>query len=104
MTSRYRLTKRARDDLKAIYIYGREKFGRVDAANYVASIKVALELIADQPRIGTVQTEIKPEVRMYPHGSHIILYCVVSGSITILRIMSGKAAWQRLLSGWEPRV
>ena len=61
---RYRLTRKAAQDIRAIYRQGAELFGARQAELYHQSLKSTLELIGNNPRLARLRTEINPPVRM----------------------------------------
>ena len=85
----YRLSRKARADLKKIYIYTSETFGRRQADGYLDSIEQKLELLAEQPGIGRQRPEIDERTRSFPHESHTIYYDIRGPDLLILRVLHG---------------
>lgn len=92
---RYCLTRKAAQDIRAIYRRGTELFGLRQAALYHQSLETTFRLIANNPRLARLRTEINPPVRVHPHGSHLIVYLEQSdGSILIVRVHHGRENWR----------
>lgn len=91
---RVRYTRAAQADLKAIYLHGDRTFGRRVAEAYAAGLRGAVQLIADYPLAGPLQTVIEPPVRARVFGAHIILYTVDETGVLILRFRHAQEDWQ----------
>lgn len=87
--SGYRLSAKASADLRAIYLYGEEQFGRAQAVTYARDIEAKLTLMAGRPDIGRARPDIDPLTRSFPHESHIIYYETRQDGIFVLRILHG---------------
>lgn len=83
----YRLSRKARADLKSIYVYTEERFGRDQAEAYAQGIETKLHLLAERPDIGRHRTEIGGRTCSFPHESHVIYYEAEDGIVLILRIL-----------------
>jgi toxin ParE1/3/4 len=93
--ARYRLTRKAAQDVRAIYRRGGELFGDRQAELYHRSLETTFELIADNPRLARLRDEIRPPVRVHPHGAHLIVYLVdKSGDVLIIRVYHGRENWR----------
>jgi toxin ParE1/3/4 len=89
----YRLSRRARDDLVAIYVASAEAFGVAQAERYHAEIERAFDYLAPFPRVARERHEIDPPVRIHPHKSHLIVYAIIEADILILRVRHGHEGW-----------
>lgn len=69
-------TRQADDDLIAIYVYGYEQFGTVQAETYHAELVDTFQLLAEAPLICPERREFVPPVRIHHHGRHLIIYTV----------------------------
>lgn len=93
--SQYRLTRKAAQDIRAIYRQGTELFGSRQAELYHQSLQATFELIAHNPRLARLRSEINPPVRVHPHGAHLIVYLEQSdGSVVIVRVHHGRENWR----------
>lgn len=66
---------------------------------YLDSMMGAIERIPDWPLAARERDEVRPPVRLLPHGSHHIFYDIVEDKeeIQILRVMHRNADWITLL-------
>lgn len=93
--ARYRLTRKAAQDIRGIYRRSAELFGARQAELYHHSLKTTFELIAENPRLAHLRDEINPPVRVHPHGSHLIVYLEQPDrSVLIVRLYHGRENWR----------
>lgn len=72
--TKYQLSNAAKEDLKAIRKYGRKEHGLARSSVYIAELISTLDIIADNPELGRLRTELDPPVRVHPHGAHVLIY------------------------------
>jgi len=90
----FRLTRKAEEDIYHVYEEGLRLFGFAQAEKYLDQIEAHFELLADRPRIGPERFELKPPVRIYPTGSHILIYQIEDNDdVLIIRIRHQKEDW-----------
>ncbi len=77
--ARYRLTPAAQVDLELIWDYTFENFGSNQALIYTDGIDSACRL----PLINRPRPEYNPEVRIYPHAEHLLVYVLNDGVVEI---------------------
>lgn len=87
----YSLTRRARDDLFDIFVYGYDRFGEQQAEIYAADLEHVFELLVANPQMGREAKSIGPSVRRHEHASHIILYEEAPPGILILAIVHSRS-------------
>ncbi|XWN32723.1 MAG: type II toxin-antitoxin system RelE/ParE family toxin [Devosia sp.] len=91
---RYRLTRKAAEDVLRIYQQGIEMFGADQAARYHGRMKRTLETLARNSEIARPREELSPPARVHPCGSHIIVYTSEEGdNILVLRVRHGREDW-----------
>lgn len=91
----YRLTRKAAEDIIAIYQDGIRLFGAVQAEKYHSAMEKAFQLLSENPELAREREEITPPVRVHPHGTHLIVYIVErNGDILIVRVRHGREDWQ----------
>ncbi|RDJ21663.1 type II toxin-antitoxin system RelE/ParE family toxin [Bosea caraganae] len=93
--SSFSTTARADDDLLDIYLFGIERFGRLQAARYLADMHHVFTLLGENPRMGREADRIAPGVRRHEHGAHVIFYEEAGSGALILAIVH-KAGVERL--------
>lgn len=85
--ARFRLTPAAQLDVELIWEYTLENFGANQAVIYIDGIDSACKLLAAAPLINRPRQEYKPEIRIYPHAEHLLLYIINDGVVEIIRIL-----------------
>lgn len=89
----YRISDAAYEDYLALYAEGVARFGATQAMSYSDSLEHTFELIAENPGLARLRTELKPAVRVHPHGSHMIIYEEMDDLVIILRIRHARENW-----------
>jgi toxin ParE1/3/4 len=90
----YSLSKKAEEDIIAIYLEGASQFGTRQADHYHQKLEEAFRFLADNPEAARQRTELNPPVRFHPFKSHIILYTAnEKGEVFIVRIRHGHEDW-----------
>lgn len=74
MTQRYKITKPAADDLKAIWRYTFDRHGEDQADKYLTALKAGCRKIADNPEGWRSLTLAGHDVRLYHCEHHYIVY------------------------------
>lgn len=89
-----RISAAAEADLIDIYVVGVRDFGFAQAESYQDRLDDAIQIIADNPKIARLRSEIDPPVRVHPVGSHMVVYHVEDGCpARILRIRHHREDW-----------
>lgn len=89
----YALSVLAEEDLIRIYIRGATDFGREQASRYHQKLYQTFAFLAHTPQAGPERLELRPAVRIYPVGSHIVIYTIRPHDIYILRVRHGHEDW-----------
>jgi len=90
----YRLTRKAAEDISAIFSEGARRFGLGQAESYHLGLAGIFLLISDNPELARNRLEISPPVRVYPYGSHLIIYFVEENrDVLIVRVRHGHEDW-----------
>jgi toxin ParE1/3/4 len=77
----------AEADLVEIWDYSVEKFGADVAEAYLKGFYDSFGKLKRHPKLGEAVVRIRPEMRCLVHRSHRIFYRLLSGGISIERIM-----------------
>lgn len=89
-----RYSRAAEADLFEIYRYGLEHFGRYQVEAYRKMLDRSLRLIAANPFLARLRTEIVPPVRLHRSGAHVVVYSVdENADVLILRVRHGREDW-----------
>lgn len=87
MVLMYRLSEAAASDIDDILEQSVQDFGTSQTATYFNSLKHCLELLANNPAMGTAIDDIRAGYRCFQHESHIIFYTIEHTDIFIVRIL-----------------
>lgn len=85
-SNRYRVTPRARDDLKNIARYTGQTWGKVQRNTYLKTIEKRFQWLAENPLLGKHRSDICEGYFSFPEGQHVIFYLVGDGVIDIIGI------------------
>jgi toxin ParE1/3/4 len=85
-----RLTRAAREDLKAIGRYTQRTWGRRQRTAYLTQLDRRFHALAEMPSLGRSCDDIRPGYRKDTEGAHVIFYREVDGGIEIVRILHGR--------------
>lgn len=77
----------AEQDLIDIWLYTWQEWGEKQADAYLDKLEKAMELLAEQPKIGNLRKEFTPPVRLFFHGHHFIVYQIIEGGISVIRVL-----------------
>jgi toxin ParE1/3/4 len=83
----YRLTQRAKADIKEIYRYTVDNFGAVQAGLYLGGLEYTFDLLTGNPRLGLL---FAGEIRRYIYKQHYVFYRLEGETIVILQIRHTK--------------
>ena len=82
------LTKKAKDDLKAIGRYTQDTWGHKQRNRYLALLDAAFSDLTVHPLMGRDCSDIRPGYRKYGIGKHLVFYRQIeSEEIEIVRIL-----------------
>lgn len=70
----FKLSRKAKADLKSIAIYTERKWGQDQRNHYILQFDQCFHLLGENSNLGQTCDEISPGYRQYPQGSHIIFY------------------------------
>lgn len=93
--SRYVLSPKAQDDLSDIWNFTEERWGPEQADKYLRVLQRAMEVVADDPRKGRTWDEVREGYRMYPAGSHMLIYRAAEIGIDVVRVLHGRMDFER---------
>ena len=70
----FRITPRARDDLKSIGRYTLQRWGKEQRNSYLRALDRRCTWLAEHPLSGKHRPDIAPGYYGYPQGRHVIFY------------------------------
>lgn len=83
----WRYTIRADKDLDSILDFTYDNWGEAKAASYNLDIRAAVEMLCRYPEAGHTHPSLKPGIRLWGVGSHLIAYRVRGGTLIVLRLL-----------------
>lgn len=91
---RYTLSRKAEEDIIAIFVQGVTRFGMQQAERYHDLLEKTFQFLAENPEAARERVEITPPVRIHPIESHIVIYTIdENNEIFIVRIRHGRENW-----------
>lgn len=84
---RYELTPLARFDMREIWTYTNQQWGRRMADRYIRDLTASLEAIARDPYLGVATDWIEENCRKQVFQSHVIFYVPTDRGIVVARIL-----------------
>lgn len=94
----YRTTEAADRDIAGLYADGEAQFGTPQAERYQDGLFDLFDLLADNPRLARERPEFTPPARIHPYGAHLVVYTIDDAGILIVRVLPGRADWERWLA------
>lgn len=86
----YRLSQAAEQALEEIFVFTYDTFGAAQADAYHEAFHRTFGLLADFPFMGSSADELKPSLRRFPQGKHMIFYTPTGEkSVLIERVLHG---------------
>lgn len=91
-----RFTRLAESDLDGILDFIAES-APVTAQQFVAGLRERCSLIATQPEIGRLHSELPGALRSFPFGNYLVMYRVHEDAVQIIRVLHGARDLEVLL-------
>lgn len=86
--SNFKLSRKAKNDLKSIARSTEREWGRSQRNHYLLQFDQCFHFLGENPNIGQTCDQIRPGYRYHPHGSHIIFYRLSNNGVAeIIRIL-----------------
>lgn len=82
----FRVTPRARDDLKNIGRYTLKSWGTKQRDTYLKSLDRRFAWLAEHPRLGKHRPDIGEGYYCFPQGSHLVFYTLREDGIDIIGV------------------
>lgn len=84
--AKYRVTPRARDDLKNIGHYTQQNWGKTQRNTYLKNIEKRFKWLAMNPQLGKHRTDVAEGYYSFPEGQHVVFYLINQECINIIGI------------------
>ncbi|ETX07502.1 type II toxin-antitoxin system RelE/ParE family toxin [Candidatus Entotheonella palauensis] len=82
----FRITPRAREDLRAIGRYTLRVWGRRQRDIYLRELDRRFQWLADNPRLGKHRPDIHEGYYSFLQGAHLVFYLIREGRIDIIGV------------------
>lgn len=82
-----KFSRRARTDIRDIWSYTLDHWGRGQAEVYLGLIEAAVDTIVGDPKLGLPCAEVRRGYRKYLVGSHVLFYRIKGKTIFIGRVL-----------------
>ena len=93
----YRLSTESENDIAGIYEYGIERFGILQAQNYLLGMHDLFQTLTKSPHIGRDASEFSPSLKRFTYKSHMVFYLNSASDILIIRVLHHSMDYQRHL-------
>ena len=97
MQNKFKLSVRARADIKKLFRYSFQQFGENQAVKYKAGLNECFQLLADNPDMERECNNIRDGYFRHEHQSHIIFYTQRSNDIFITTIIHDRMDIKNIL-------
>lgn len=85
--SAYSVARLADSDLKSIIRYTMKTWGTAQTKRYSLGLRACFQLLADNPSLGRSCDYIRPGLRRFEHGKHVVFYVSLPGELLIARVL-----------------
>lgn len=82
----FRITPRAREDLKNIGRYTLKVWGKEQRDHYLRSLDQRFAWLAQNPRLGKHRPDIQDGYHCFPQGQHLVFYTLQEDWIVIIGV------------------
>jgi toxin ParE1/3/4 len=96
--ARVTLTSDAWDDYHQLLLYTVQQWGETQLVAYEATFDRAFTTLGEHPASGRARDELRPGLRSFPVGQHVIYYILRGRTVRILRILHSRMDARRALS------
>jgi len=93
----YRLYQKAIEDIESVYSYSANEFGIKRTEDYILAIESSFQHLADDPLISRKCDYIRPDLRAFNVGSHIIFFKTTHYGIAVIRVLHQSMDFNRHL-------
>lgn len=94
---KYRLSRKAVEDLRDIARYTTAQFGGVQSIRYRDSFIQCFETLCNNPNMGRSYDHIRQNLRRFDHDQHAIFYMVQKDTLVIVCVLHRKRDMSRHL-------
>lgn len=84
--SRFRITPKARDDIKRIGRYTEQHWGKAQRNVYLRDIESRFVWLAKNPLLGKKRADICEGYYSFPQGDHVVFYLIAQEEIEVIGV------------------
>ena len=84
--SGFRITPRARDDLKNIGRYTERRWGKAQRNVYLKDLEHRFGWLVENPQLGKHRSDVMEGYYSFPQGEHVIFYLIGQEGIKIIGV------------------
>jgi len=96
------ISRRAAYDIDEIDTYSQQEWGQKVADNYIASIDLALQRLADNPGLLCPESEFSNAFHLYPVREHYLVCSIIDQNIYVLTVKHGSVNLPERLKELQP--
>ena len=96
--ARVTLTTEAWDDYHQLLLYTLQEWGEMQLVEYEAAFDRAFTMLGEHPTSGRARDDLRPGLRSFPVGRHVLYYAIRGRAVRILRILHSRMDARRALS------
>ena len=86
----FRLTPRAKEDLKIIGRYTKKRWVKAQRDLYLKNIEKRFNWLAEHPNLGKHRADVSQNYYSFPQGEHVVFYMIKDRYIVIIGIPNKK--------------
>jgi len=87
MPELFRFSRQAEMDLVEIGTYTIQTWGEAQADRYLSQLETCCARLAKNPNVGRACDDIRPGLRRFEHGKHVVFYRKYAREILVVRIL-----------------
>ena len=96
------ISRRAAYDIDEIDTYSQQEWGQKVADDYIASIDLALQRLADNPGLLCSKSEFSNAFHLYPVREHYLVCSIIDQNIYVLTVKHGGVDLPKRLKELQP--
>ena len=97
MKNKFKLSVKARAEIKKIFRYSFQQFGESQAVQYKFSLEECFQQLADNPNMGRECNDIRDGYFRHEHQSYVVFYTQRTNDIFIITIIHDRMDIKNIL-------
>jgi toxin ParE1/3/4 len=83
----YRLTPAAQSDLIEIRQFTVKQWGVAQSKKYTSELRKIIRLLAENPSLGKLRSDVQSNVLSFPYAGHVIYYCIHEQQLIVFGVL-----------------